>query len=156
MRGSGRPPRGVPLEVVGRRPCLTLVTVHDSHDVPHVAVAGLPIVAVIIVGRGCSPLRMLLVPSLSSLSALAGALDGDVRWCLPAATWSCLPASWWWHTGPKFSCLTAGGILGNDAAQLIRGVLENVMVFALARVLCAAFRSRTRVPPGKPITELGA
>jgi hypothetical protein len=51
------------------------------------------VVAIVIVDRGHSPLRMLLVSLLATLNALPGALDGEVGWCLPAAAWCRLPAS---------------------------------------------------------------
>jgi hypothetical protein len=76
------------LQVVGWRPRLMLVIVHGSHDVQHACAARLPIVAIILVGRGRSPLRTLLVPPLASLSALLGALEDKIR--LPRC---------WWHSG---------------------------------------------------------
>jgi hypothetical protein len=55
----------------------------------------------------------------------------------------------------KFGCLTAGGVLGGDIAQLLSWVPKNVNVFALARVPHAAFRSRTRVPLASLLVRLG-
>jgi hypothetical protein len=60
------------LEVVGRRPHLTLVAVCGSRDAPHVGAAHLPIVAVIVVGCGRSPLRTLLAPPIAALGAMPG------------------------------------------------------------------------------------
>jgi hypothetical protein len=42
------------LEVVNRWPRLTLVAVHDSHDMPNAGAARLPVVVVIVVDRGRS------------------------------------------------------------------------------------------------------
>jgi hypothetical protein len=42
------------LEVVSRWPRLTLVVVHDSHDVPNAGATRLPVVVVIVVDRGRS------------------------------------------------------------------------------------------------------
>jgi hypothetical protein len=67
------------LEVIGRQPCLTQVTVHGSHHVPHARVACLPIVVIVVVGCGHSQLRTLPTPLLATLGALPGALDGDVE-----------------------------------------------------------------------------
>jgi hypothetical protein len=84
-----------------------------------------PVVAVIIVGHGRSPLRTLLVPPFITLGALPSAMDGDIEWQLPTAAWGCLPASW---RMMKSSRLTAGGVRGGDAAQLLYGVPKNVTV----------------------------
>jgi hypothetical protein len=101
------------LEVVSRWPCLTFVVVHGNCDAHHAGAARLSVVVVVIVGRGRSPLRMLLVPLLANLDALPGALDGDVERCLLVTTWGHIPASW---RKMKFSCLVAGGVLGGDVA----------------------------------------
>jgi hypothetical protein len=64
------------LEVIGRRPSLMLVTMHGSHDMHHARAAHLPVVAIIVVDCGHSPMRTLLVPPLTALYALPSALDG--------------------------------------------------------------------------------
>jgi hypothetical protein len=64
------------LEVVCRRPPLTLVAMHGGQDVPHARSTRYPIVAVVMVDRGCGPLRALLVPLFA---ALLIAVDGDVE-----------------------------------------------------------------------------
>jgi hypothetical protein len=74
------------LEVVCRRLCLAFAAVCGSRDAPHTEAA-------IIVGRGCSPLRMLLAPLLATLGTLVGILDGDVRRRLLVAAWGHLPAA---------------------------------------------------------------
>jgi hypothetical protein len=61
--------------------------------------------------------------------------------CL-ATAWGHLLASW---RKMKFSRLTVGGVVGVDVVQLLGGVLENVVVLALAQVPRAAFRSHTSV-----------
>jgi hypothetical protein len=70
------------IEVACRLSCLTLVAMCGSRDVPHARAIRLPVVAVIVVDHVRSPIRMLLVPSLATLGALQGAVDGDIRGCL--------------------------------------------------------------------------
>jgi hypothetical protein len=125
-----------PLEVVCRRPLLTLVAVLDGRDTPHVGATCLTVVAVVVVGHGHVPLRALLAPLLAALEALLGAVDGDVGQHILAIAWGRLPAS---LGMTKFSRLVAGGVLGGDTAQLLNGVPENVDVFALTWVSRAAF-----------------
>jgi hypothetical protein len=50
--------------------------VPDSHDVPHAGATRLPVVVIVAVGRGPSPLRTLLPPPVATLGALPSALDG--------------------------------------------------------------------------------
>jgi hypothetical protein len=90
---------------------------------------------------------MLLAPPFAALGALPGAFDGNVGWCLPAVAWCPLPASW---GKMKFGCLAASVVLGGDTVQILGGVPENVIVFALVWVPKAAFRSRTRIPLASP------
>jgi hypothetical protein len=56
------------LEVVRRRPHLTLVAMHCSRHASRAGAAHLPVVAVIMVGRGCGLLRALLRLLLLSLT----------------------------------------------------------------------------------------
>jgi hypothetical protein len=81
--------------MIARRLCLTVVVVRGSRDAPHARAIRLPIVAIVIVGHGHSPLRTLIVPPLATRDALPGASNGDIRQHLPAAAWGHLPASWW-------------------------------------------------------------
>jgi hypothetical protein len=67
-----------PLEEVHRRPRLTLVTVHGHRVAPHIGTTHLPIVAVVMVGHGRGPLRVLLVPPFAFLDAFLSAVDGDI------------------------------------------------------------------------------
>jgi hypothetical protein len=110
--------------VVGRRPRLTLVVVHCGPDTPNVGADCLPIVVIIAVGRGCSPLRMFLISPLT-------------------AAWGCLPVSW---RTTKFSCLAAAGILVGDAVHLLGGAPKTITTFALDWVSRAVFRSRAHMP----------
>jgi hypothetical protein len=109
---------------------------------PHAEIAHLPIVAIVVVGRGHSPLRTLSVPHLAVLGALPSTMDGDIGWCLLTAAWGRLPTS---RRKMKFSRLTVGGVLGGDAAKLLSGVPKNVIVFAQAWVPGVVFVSRARV-----------
>jgi hypothetical protein len=130
-----------------------LVIVHDSCDVPHVRVARLPVIAIIIVDRDRSSLRTLFAPPLAALDALPSALDSDVEWRLLTAAWGCLPAS---CRMTKFGRITTGGILGGDTAQLLGGVHENVInFFPSTGPACGVQVARSR-PRGEPIDELGA
>jgi hypothetical protein len=131
------------LEVVGRRPHLTLVTLHGSRDVPLAGAAHFLVFAIVIVDCSHSPFRTLLVPPLAALCALPSASDSDIGWCLPVAAWGHLLASW---RKMKFGRLTASGVLGGAAAQVLGPVPKNVIVFALLRVPHATFRSHACVP----------
>jgi hypothetical protein len=110
--------------VVGRRSRLTLVIVHHGHDASNAGADRLPVVVIIAVGRGRSPLRMFLMPPL-------------------AATWGRLPVS---RRKTKFSCLAAVGILVGDAVHLLGGVPKTITMFALAWVSRAVFRSHACMP----------
>jgi hypothetical protein len=132
------------LEVVCRRQSLTLVTVRGSHDVPHVGAAHHLVVAIAIIGHGCSPLRTLLAPPLATLGALPSTLDSDVTRCLLAAAWGRLPA---FSGKMKFGRLAIGGILSGNTTQLLGVVPKNVDVSAQPWVLRAVFGSRAHAPP---------
>jgi hypothetical protein len=94
------------------------------------------ILAIIAVDRGRNPLRTFLVPLLASLGTLLGMMDGDIEWCLLAATQGRLPVVW---GRVKFSCLIAGGILGGNATQLLGGVPKNIIqCLEGRRLLCVA------------------
>jgi hypothetical protein len=58
---------------------------------------------------------VLLAPLLAALGALLSVLDDNTGWCFPAA---------WGYV--KMGCLGADGILGDDTAQLLGGVLDGV------------------------------
>jgi hypothetical protein len=67
--------------------------VRGSRDTPHAGAARLPVIAVVVIGHGHSPLRMLLASPVAALGAFPGAMDGDVRRCLLAVAWGRFPAS---------------------------------------------------------------
>jgi hypothetical protein len=92
--------------------------------VPHDGAACFLVIATVIVGYVCNPLRTLLAPLLVTLSTLLGVLHNDVRRRLLVAAWDHLPAAW---GRVKFGRLIAGDVLGGDAAQLLGGVAENVI-----------------------------
>jgi hypothetical protein len=114
----GRLPRGT-LEVVHRRPRLTLVTVHGGRDAPHTGAARLFVIDVVMVGRGRGPLRVLLVPLFTALDALLSSMDDDVRRRLLATALGHLHAL---LSRTKLGHLVAGGVLGGDAARLLECV----------------------------------
>jgi hypothetical protein len=93
-----------------------LVVICGSRDAPHASAVCLPIVTVIVVGRGCGPLRMLLEPLLAALHTLLGDVDGNVKWHPFAVAWDHLPAS---LGGMMFGRLVAGGIPGGEVAWLL-------------------------------------
>jgi hypothetical protein len=130
------------LEVVGRWPQLMLVVVRGYRSAPHVGAAHLPVVAVIVVGRGHSPFRTLLALPLATLDTLPGSMDHNVGWRLPVTAWCHLLAPW---GKTKFGRLAVGDVLGGDTAQLLGGVPENVTVFPLARFPYSAFMSTSSV-----------
>jgi hypothetical protein len=100
-----------------------LAAVCGSQDVPHAGASRFLVVAAIVVGRGCHPLRTLLAPLLAALGTLLGVMDGGVERPLLAAARGHLPAAW---GQAKFGRLIAGGVLDGDATQLLSGVPENV------------------------------
>jgi hypothetical protein len=83
-------------EVVCRWPRLMLVAVCSSRDAPRARAACLPVAAVIMLGHGRDPLRMLLVPLLAAIGVIFGAVDGNVERHFLAAGWGHLLASLGW------------------------------------------------------------
>jgi hypothetical protein len=67
------------LEVVHRRPHLTLVTMQSARDAPNARAAYHPLVAVIMVGHDCGPMMALHAPLLAAVDALLSTMDGDIR-----------------------------------------------------------------------------
>jgi hypothetical protein len=55
----------------------------------------------------------------------------------------------------KFGYLDDGGLRGGDVVQLLSGVLENVIMSALAQVPHVAFRSCARAPLAILLVSLG-
>jgi hypothetical protein len=83
------------------------------------------------------------VPLFATLDALLSTLDGDVGWCLHATTWGRLPASLGWM---KHGRLIAGGVLGSEAARLLKCVPKKVAILTLERALCAVLSSALVLP----------
>jgi hypothetical protein len=104
------------LEMVCWWPCLALNTMPGSCDLLHVGVVRL-LVIIIIVSRGCNPLRAPLSPLLSAPGVLLSALDGDVGRHHFVAT----------GDGERPNRLLAGGILRGEAEQLLGGVPDDVI-----------------------------
>jgi hypothetical protein len=117
-----------PLDVMHRWPHLTLFTVRGGPDATHARTACLPVVAIIVVGRGHGPLRALLPALFATLDALLRVVGGDVGRRLLAAAWGHLPVSLglWMHDH-----LIARGVLGGDATRLLKCVPKKVAMFAL-------------------------
>jgi hypothetical protein len=104
-----------PLEVVCGRPRLTLVAACGSQDAPHVGIARLPVIAIIMVGRGRGPLKALLAPLCAALDALPTSMDGDVERCSHTATWGRFHAS---LGQAKRDRLVAGGVSGGAVPRM--------------------------------------
>jgi hypothetical protein len=130
-----------PLEVVCRRPHWTLIVAHDSRDAPRARDARLPVLAIVVAGRGRSPLKELFAPLVAAFDVLLGIVSGDVGRCLLVATRCHLPTSLCWA---KHGCLIAGGALGGDATRLLKRAPKEVVMSALPWALHIAFRQRIR------------
>jgi hypothetical protein len=116
-----------PLEVVCGRLRLMLVAVCDSRDAPHIRATHLPVIAIIMVGCGHSPLKALLVPPFATLDALPTAVDGDVGWRSLTAAQGRLPAS---LSQAKHDHLVAGGMLDGYAVLRLECVPNKVGLLA--------------------------
>jgi hypothetical protein len=126
-----------PLEVVYGRPHWTPITTSGGRYVSHTGAAHHPVVAIVTAGRGCGPLKMLLLPLVAAFDALLGAVGGDIGWCLPVAALGGLPASLCWA---KHDRLIGGGALGANVVWLLECAPEEVAMFALSQALCVTFR----------------
>jgi hypothetical protein len=127
-----------PFEVVRTRPHPTLVIRCGGQGAPHTRVSRL---AVIVIGHGRGPVKVLLAPLSAAIDALLGVMGGDVRWCLHVAAQGRLPAS---LGRAKHDRVVAGSALGGDAAQLLKHVPEEVAMFALSWALHVALGQRAR------------
>jgi hypothetical protein len=58
------------LKVVCQQPRRTLVAVHGGRDASHIGATHPPVMAVVVAGRGHSPLTTLLVPLVATFGAL--------------------------------------------------------------------------------------
>jgi hypothetical protein len=104
------------LEVVHGRPRLMLPAACNSRATHH---DGAP--ACLLMPPSSSAMvavswAMLLVPLLAALGTHLDIMDDDIGWCFPAATWGWV----------KLGRLVADGILGDDATQLLGGLLDDV------------------------------
>jgi hypothetical protein len=101
--------------VVHQWSCLALDTTPGGHDVLLIKVVRF--LVVIVVGRNYNPLRGPVLPLLTTLGVLLGALDDD-------AGWNCFPIAWdkEWP-----DCLLVGGVLGGDVKQHLDGVPNDVI-----------------------------
>jgi hypothetical protein len=114
-----------PLEVLHRRPRRAVVTACGSQDAPHTRATHLAT----------------FVPLVATFDALMGAVSGDVRRCLRVTTRCHLPAS---LCRAKHGLIIAVGVLGGDAARLLKHAPEEVIMSALPRALCMAFEQCNR------------
>jgi hypothetical protein len=130
-----------PLEAACRWPRLSLV--HSGRVASHTGATRLPIVAIIIIGRGRGPLRALLVHRFATLDALLSIIYGDVRWCLLVAARGHFPTS---LVLAKHDRTIAGGVLGGDAAWLLECVPKKVTMLALEKASCVALGQRVHDP----------
>jgi hypothetical protein len=64
-----------PFEVVRRWPRLTLIVACGGQGAPHTGAAHLIIV---VVDRGCGPMKVLLAPLFAAFATLLGAVGGNV------------------------------------------------------------------------------
>jgi hypothetical protein len=133
----------VPLKVVRGRPRLTLVAVCGGRDAPHIGVARLLVVAIIVVGHGCGPLKALLAPLFAALDALPATMDGDIRRRFLAAAWGHLPTC---PSLVKHDCLIAGAVFGGDVARCLECVPTKVAMLAREWAPCGALRLHARAP----------
>jgi hypothetical protein len=86
-------------------------------------------------------LKVLLAPLLSALDPLPTTVDGDIGWRLLVAAWGRQPAS---LGRMKLDRLIASGVLGGDAARLLKCVPKEVVALARERAPCAALGLCTR------------
>jgi hypothetical protein len=119
------------LQVVLGWPGLTLVNPCGGQDAPHVGATCLPIVAIIVVGHGRTPLKVLLVPLFATLATLPTIVDGNVRRCSLAVALGHLSAS---LGRVKHDRLTASVVLCGDAMRQLKCVPAKVAMLALERV----------------------
>jgi hypothetical protein len=91
--------------VVHGWPRLMLATAYDCHGVHNNGATCLLVDVIVVIGRGCSLLAVLLAPLLATLGALLGILDDDVGRRFPVAAWGWV----------KLGHLIADGVLGGDA-----------------------------------------
>jgi hypothetical protein len=141
-----------PLEVVPWRPCRTLVVARGGQDASHARAACFPVTAVIMDGRDRGPLEALHAPLVAAFDALLGAASGNVKWRLLVTAQGCLPVS---LCGVKHDHLVAGGVLGGDAAPLLKCASEEVPMSTFSWALCVAFGQRACATQASMAVNLG-
>jgi hypothetical protein len=104
---------------------LALDTTPDGHDVLLVRSVYFLIVVIIVVSRGCNPLRSPLSPLHATCGVLLHAIDGHVRWCCSASIGDCFPSTW---DRERLGCLLTGGLLNGKVEQHLGGVPSDVVV----------------------------
>jgi hypothetical protein len=88
--------------------------------------------AVIMAGRGCSPLKVLLAPLVATFDAYLGVVCGDIKRCLLVTARYLLPAS---LCRAKHGRLIDYGVLGGDTTHVLKCVPEEVAMSALPALL---------------------
>jgi hypothetical protein len=101
-----------------------------------------PVMAIIMAGRGYSPLRVLLAPLVAAFNIHLGVVGNDVRWCLLVATRGRLPTR---LCGVEYDCLVASRALGNDVTWLLERASKEAALFALPQALLVATGQRAWV-----------
>jgi hypothetical protein len=116
------------LEVVCGRSHRTLVTASGGRDASHAGAARLPVMAIVAAGHRHGPLKPLLAPLIAAFDGILGAVSGDIGQCLPVIARGGLPGSLCWA---KHNHFIAGGVLGGDAARLVKCAPEEVAMSTL-------------------------
>jgi hypothetical protein len=118
-----------------------LVAACGDRDAPHAEAASLPVVVIIVTGRGHSPLKALFAPLVAAFDSLLGAVSGHIGRCFLVAARCRLSAS---QCRVNHGCLVAGGALDGDAAWLLKCAPEEVVMSTLPRALGMASRQYAR------------
>jgi hypothetical protein len=108
----------------------------DGRDAPHIGVARLPTVAIVMVSHGCSPLKALFAPLVAAFDALLSTVSSDVGRHLLITSWCHHPTS---PCGVKHGRLVVGGALGGDVMRLLKHTTEEVFMSTMSRALRAVF-----------------
>jgi hypothetical protein len=125
------------------------VDVCGVRAMPHAGATSLPVIAIIMDGRGRGPLKALLAPLFEALDSLLVVVGGDVRWCSLTAARDHLLASLGWTRHDR---LIASGVLGADVARCLECVPEEVAMLTLVQAPCAVLR----LCAGAPLASLAA
>jgi hypothetical protein len=126
--------------VVRGQPRLTFVATCGGRGAPHTGATRLPAIAVVVAGRGCGPLKALLVPLFATLPAVVG---GDVGRCSLAAARGHLPASLSWT---RHDHLVVNGVLGSDVVWRLECVSKEVAMLTLVWALCVVLGLHAHAP----------